>query len=282
MNRGQKRMLIIVGFIGVIILLMVLAWFVFLTSADRHLIMQKPSVFEIGGQQRTYRMYVPETLNNDTKVIFVFDGFGGNGRRIAYYSAFHNVASDSIVVYPDPVDPEPGQIRGWNAGFCCGSGWVQKVDDIGFVIGLASEIAKKHNLHTDRFYAVGFSNGAFLSQRLAAEAPDKLRGVVSVSGTIGTKDTSLKPKAPVPILLIHGRADKVVPFDGGARFSEPDFVWRSHDETFNVWQEANQDKAATETYIHDDGHKWLGYRTYNIWDSRPEGSDRAVQFIREN
>ncbi len=262
-----------------LLVVLCLIWFVLFTPHDRHIITQKPLKFESSNGTRTYNMHVPKNIDDQTKVVFVFDGFGGNGKRVAYYSGLHNVASNSIVVYPDPITPNPGQTSGWNAGFCCGSGWVQKVDDVGFVTGLAHQISQKYGLMTDQFYAVGFSNGAFLTQRLAAEVPEKVIAAVSFAGTIGKTTQRLEPKAPVPILLIHGRNDSVVPLNGGARASDPDFVWLSHDETVQSWQSINAEKEPVEIYLHDGGHIWPGWRTFNVWHRRTDGSKRAVDFI---
>ncbi len=269
------------GFIGIVIICMVLTWLIFLTSADRHLITQKPTIFESDNVQRTYRLYIPRNTTKETKVIFALDGFGGNGRRIAYYSGLHNVATDSIVVYPDPLPAKKGQTTGWNAGFCCGSGWVEKVDDVGFITSLAKHIVVERGLSNQKFYVAGFSNGAFMAQRLAAEAPESVEAVVSFSGTIGTDKEQLELQLPVPILLVHGRSDTVVPFEGGARPSNPDFVWVSHQSTVKAWQDNNADKALVEEYVHEGGHKWTGWRILNVWQQSPGGSKRVKEFFEK-
>ena len=64
-----------------------------------------------------------------------------------------------------------------------------------------------------RVYVVGIANGGFMAQRLACDAPELLAGVVAyASGIDAMQCTSA---ARVPLLLLLGDADVVVPFAGG-------------------------------------------------------------------
>lgn len=255
-----------------------------LTVADKAVIFARSKSIEFGGAARTYRLYVPRVINSDTKLIFGFDGFGGSGRRFAYYTALHNVASDAIVVYPDPLPPQKrGQVRGWNAGFCCGSGWVEGVDDVGYVLALREQIIAEYGLSKNTTYAVGFSNGAFLVERLAAEYPDEFQAVAVMAGTLGTVDHQLNPTKPISILLAHGEQDEVIPFAGGSSPNRNrEFIWASYEDAVKRWQSVAAGKAEVrQIVLPDAGHEWPGWRRLNIWHRKPKMTLDIMKFFDE-
>ena len=76
-----------------------------------------------------------------------------------------------------------------------------------------------------RVYLVGIANGGFMAQQLACDDPSLFAGVLAyASGIDATQCTST---ARVPLLLLQGDADVVVPFAGGynsASITFPGFV----------------------------------------------------------
>lgn len=281
-TKGKIRrytMIFLLIIVSLFLVSCLLLWFVVLSQADRAVLVQKPLSFETSDGARTYRKYVPGSITPDTKLVFVLDGFGGSGLRVAYYSGFHNAVRNAVVVYPDPLKPKAGQIAGWNAGFCCGSGWLENANDTLFLSSLAAELSRVHQLQDDTFYVAGFSNGAFMAQKLAADLPKKVRAAVSIAGTIGTDRLVLKPSAPIPILLVHGRNDRIVPFQGGAGSSDQSFSWKSAEVTAELWRSTNGAQAEVATYWHDGGHEWPDWRTYNVWNRKPSTSVRTALFF---
>jgi polyhydroxybutyrate depolymerase len=114
-----------------------------------------------------------------------------------------------IALFPNGMD------RSWNAGECCGKAKDKKIDDVGFIKDLLAHVASKWCVDPARLYSMGFSNGAFLSHRLACELPGGVRAIVPVAGTLGIPETDCKPPHPTPVLAIHGTDDELVPFAGG-------------------------------------------------------------------
>ena len=51
----------------------------------------------------------------------------------------------------------------FNAPHCCGPARDRRLDDVGFIDRLIDVMADRYNVDMDRIYAVGFSNGAALS-----------------------------------------------------------------------------------------------------------------------
>ena len=294
-------MKIILIFLVATVSLFILVIFIFFTPRDRSVLFSSPQKMEFAGVARTYRISVPKNLSGSPKMIFAFHGLGGNGKQMAYFSALHNsTGNNTIVVYPDSTKSSQSDIQpGWNAEFCCGSGWVNKVDDVGYIKALVASLSSKYNVNPDKIYATGFSNGGMFIQRIATEQPDLFAGYVSVSGNIGTEGNELRPTKPVAIMHIHGDQDKTVPFNGGPGGSDPQFMWGNFDKTLKAWEKPNNCSEAiigdlpssiTTTYktcvsplksiiYKDKAHIWPDWRLANVWHKKTDGSNKAIEFL---
>ncbi len=248
-----------------------------LSGADRRLLFSSKQQFK----GRTYSIVRPKRIDKHTKIILGLDGLGGSGKRFGYYTSLHNVDANAILIYPDPIPPnQKGQRPGWNAGFCCGSGWVQKIDDVEYLSELMTHVAEDNQASNAKKFAVGFSNGAFMVHRLASEMPDVFAAVAVVSGSVGTSKNRIDSKKPVPIMLVHGAKDVIVPYEGGAGSSDPSFMWLPFSETKQHWESTNKGIAEVRIKIYpESGHTWYDWRTARIWHKHPMLSDELVKFF---
>ncbi len=298
-NRKRKIMTI---FLATTLALMLVA-LAFLSTGDRKLLLRKAEVFNYNETERTYRIYVPKNIANEPKMIFVFHGFSSDSRQMAYITGFHNsTPDDTIVVYPDASKPNIKNLkRGWNAGYCCGSGYINKVDDVGYIKALSSYLSDKYKVQQQNTFATGFSNGGMFVNRLATDIPDSFGGFASVAGSIGTEEKSLNPSQPASILHIHGEQDTIIPFKGGPGSSDNSFIWKSFDQTKKTWEDTNQasgpqiiDEAdiVTTTFAShqhplktltykNNAHTWPDWRLYKFWQKESEGSQQVVKFFSE-
>ena len=64
-----------------------------------------------------------------------------------------------------------------------------------------------------RIYATGFSNGAMMCFRLAAEMSDRIAAIGTVAGTMARGLPA--PSRPVPLIHFHGTLDPAFPFREG-------------------------------------------------------------------
>jgi polyhydroxybutyrate depolymerase len=60
---------------------------------------------------------------------------------------------------------------------------------------------------------MGFSNGGYMSSRLACDLADRIAAITTVAATTHPDDCD--PSRAVPVQAFHGTADRVVPFEGG-------------------------------------------------------------------
>jgi phospholipase/carboxylesterase len=97
--------------------------------------------------------------------------------------------------------------------------------------------AAPDRLHTDpaRTYVLGFSQGAMMSLGVLEAAPERVAGIVALSGRFSDQlfDRAAAPDAVarVPLLVAHGTLDPVLPIANGRQVRDT-FAGRSHDFTY--------------------------------------------------
>ena len=186
--------------------------------ADRLNIGLKAHKITVDSLERTYRAVVPPRPTRPMPLVLVLHGggFGDNSAlHVIRYTQFTKVALRErfIVVYPMAVDGN------WNDGRDVDFIRAQKedIDDVKFIRAVVDDVAKDHPVDRTRIFSTGISNGAFMSNRLAAEASDLVAGVAPVVGGMGPSlAKSFTPRYAVSVFIIQGDADPLVPIDGGA------------------------------------------------------------------
>lgn len=114
-------------------------------------------------------------------------------------------AENFIVVYPD------ARVRNWNDERISEK-LRSDADDVAFIRALIDELAQTYTIC--KVFALGISNGGFMTFRLACEAPDKIQAFAAVAATMPANHV-WRPGPPVPMLIMNGTDDRVVPFAGG-------------------------------------------------------------------
>ena len=147
-------------------------------------------------------------------LVLVLHGGGGQGLGTVGLTdmARRGLAAGFATVFPD------GLMRGWNDGRT-GTRIARRgeADDVAFLIALIDHLAQAGVADPTAAFCCGISNGAFMSDRLARVAPDRVAGIGLVAGTSGV-DTMARghaPGRPVPAMLFHGTDDPIVPYAGG-------------------------------------------------------------------
>lgn len=223
------------------------------------------------GLSRRYLVHLPRTLATDrpAPLLLAFHGGGGHAEFMAddarfgliSYSERHGV----IVVFPNGASRHAdGRLATWNAGQCCGYARDRKIDDVGFVRALVARLRAQLSIDPERIWATGMSNGGMMSQRLACDAADLIRGIASVAGPDET--LSCAPSRPVRVLHIHARDDDHVPYDGGGRPGVSPArrqveAYVSAPETAARWVQRNRCSPAAATVLDVPGarcERWTG------------------------
>jgi polyhydroxybutyrate depolymerase len=87
-------------------------------------------------------------------------------------------------------------------------------DDVAFIGQMLDEIGTKFSVDASRVYALGLSEGGFMSMRVACNLGDRFAAVATVGAAMPKTMTCLPPR-PVPVVMINGTSDPVVPYGGG-------------------------------------------------------------------
>ncbi len=186
---------------------------------------------EHGGRTRTFISWSPEGPGPFPLVV-ALHGRLGSGAQMLKLSGLTAIAEQEqfIVAYPDGID------RSWADGRNTSPASKQGVDDVGFLSALIDEFVMKRNADPSRVYVLGMSNGGFMSLTLACKAADKVTAVGSVTGFLGVElARSCTPSRAVPVAIIAGDADPLVPFAGG-EMEGGRGTTTGADETFALWR----------------------------------------------
>jgi polyhydroxybutyrate depolymerase len=175
-----------------------------------------------GMNTRQYKVHVPPGYDpqKPTPLVFCIHGLAQNAVMFCVAGAAMHEKSDKagfIMVMPN------GFQNSWNAGTCCGGASTSKLDDVALFRAILAEVAKHVNVDYRRVYATGLSNGAYMSYRLACDAPDLFAAVAPAAGAVGKNDigggtnpmsdfTTCAPASRVSVLDMHGTADGLIAY----------------------------------------------------------------------
>ena len=162
---------------------------------------------------RSYRLMHPAAPNG--ALLLFLHGTGGTAAWAAdeaHLSDF--TAAGYAVAVPDALPPDPERPpkfltnpQRWNDGSPTSPA---STDDVGFLADVVADAVRRTKAH--RVLAAGFSNGASMTFRLAAERSALFAGIAPVAGYCWT---TAVPKRPMPTLFLIGTADPLVPPRGG-------------------------------------------------------------------
>jgi polyhydroxybutyrate depolymerase len=200
---------------------------------------QRPERVEVthGGLKRTSLVYVPGRYDGKTPVPLVlsFHGRHGQGKNQASLTDFHKLGEKHgfIVAYPDGVG------KSWNALHGTGEAEARGVDDVGFVDALVTTLNERFRIDPNRIYATGMSNGGFFTHRLGCERSTRFAAIATVAGEMAPALAKVcDPDEPVPVLIIHGTRDRIVPYEGGK--TEGGGSLLSAEKTAETWSRMNK------------------------------------------
>jgi polyhydroxybutyrate depolymerase len=185
---------------------------------------------------RSYSLYTPRLYNSNKPMPIVLGFHGGTTtpQKFARTTGFNNVAEEKgfMIAYPQGIN------KNWNDGR--NAKGLPTQDDVSFVKAIIEDLHKIRNIDTHRIYAVGISNGGFLTQRLACQLSDKIVAFASVASTLAEPlQYACQTKRPVSIMMINSPEDKIVPWKGGLMTKGKGGVILSVPSTISFWLNKN-------------------------------------------
>jgi len=167
---------------------------------------------QVNGLTRTYLLHVPPDpeFAKPMPVVLVLHGATQSPESAERMSGMSALADKEgfLAVYPRGT----GRLPTWNSGNCCGPALEKRVDDVEFIRSLLAKLESQYSVDSKRIFVTGISNGAMMSYRLGCELSDEVAAIAPVEGA---QDLDCRPAKPVSVIVFHGTADRLVPFDGG-------------------------------------------------------------------
>lgn len=167
--------------------------------------------FQVGVtyQNATRVFYVirPTTAAANAPVLFLLHGRGMTGDRMANYTDVARLSRDFgvWVVLPQAVGSE------WASDPSAST----TTDDVGYLNSLISYALANYPLNPRRVYFAGLSSGGFMSIRMACNASTRIAAIFAVAASVRS---AVRPECTstraMPVGLINGTMDTVVPYDG--------------------------------------------------------------------
>ncbi len=167
-----------------------------------------------GGRERSGMLYIPASYkaSEPTPLVVGYHGGFAEGENQDKLTHMSQIADKEnfIIVYPDGVN------RHWNDGRSKAIENGENVDDVQFTKDLIAAVSSRVNIDAKRIYATGISNGGMMTYRVAREMTSVFAAVATVSSATPVEQQSMQnPSSPIPVLIMQGTEDPLIPFNGG-------------------------------------------------------------------
>ncbi|WP_168169237.1 PHB depolymerase family esterase [Thermococcus sp. 5-4] len=241
MLNHRRSVLVIV--VGLLLLIGVAGYISFLKSHRPYPGDVRGSIL-VDGLERTYIVHFPPNFSEDEHLplLIALHGGGGTGFDMERLTRGGlNILADRerfVVVYPDGIE------RHWNDGRNLSRYRAQRenINDVAFISALIDLFVTKYGVNGSRIYVTGMSNGGLMTYRLACEIPERLAAVAVVGVSMSENLYNDCPSdSPLPILMILGTDDPLVPWNGGELHFGPVKLGRvvSIEKTVGYWAVRN-------------------------------------------
>ena len=175
----------------------------------------------VSGRERTFVVVGDAAGPRERPVILVFHGSRQTGE---VHRRFTGGTLDALVDEGRAVVAYLDGYRGnWNDARAASAFPARRenIDDVAFAREVVRSLAVSHGIDTATVVGVGYSNGGQMILRLLHEADGLLAGAAIVAATLPGRENFLgdfgaATDRPVPIAIVAGTADPIIPFEGGA------------------------------------------------------------------
>jgi len=178
---------------------------------------------------RAFWLYVPKNYSDDkpSPLVLYFHGYTGDYMEGVRYNQINDAEEGNFLISFGRGTPSSAGPLSWNGGVCCNfaNASSKVVDDVNYARVMVKMIEQAVKVDPTQRYSTGFSNGGYMTERLACEAADLFAAVAADASAVGilpggqqglaSCDKSFGNSA-LSVLLIHGTSDSVVPFTGNA------------------------------------------------------------------
>ena len=187
-------------------------------AAAFHVVNRNNGTIVSSGESREYLLYVPASYDETTPAPLVISMHAAGMWPAAQKGMSRwNDAADRhgfIVVYPSGMDGRGPRI--WRA-----DGGAGLARDVTFIAELIDALKAAYNIDPARIYANGLSNGGGMAFVLSCTLSDRIAAVGMVGAAQLLPWSWCADGRPVPMITLHGTADRVTPYHGGKTWVAP-------------------------------------------------------------
>lgn len=192
------------------------------------------AALRVGDVERTYLVHLPPGHGPHRRwpLVVALHGRGGSGVQMEAFSGFSALADREgvVVAYPDGIRRSWNDLRGESPAAHAGA------DDVRFVGALIDAMVAQHGVEPRQVFVAGASNGGMMTFRLACALSGKITAAAAVIALMPRNAVeACRPARPVPMMIVAGTEDGLVPFAGGDIHGE---VLSAHD-TRERWATLN-------------------------------------------
>jgi polyhydroxybutyrate depolymerase len=236
----------------------------------------------VDGATRTFTAQLPET--RPAPLVIVLHGNTQSGEDMVTRTAWPSVAKRERfgVVFPDGLNRAWADLRpnGKRASRVPPDG----TDDVAFIAKLVAKFVSDGSADPRRIYVTGISNGGAMTMTMICKRAELFAAAASVIMNLTDESAAAcHPSRPVPILMMNGTADTLVPYRGGrgtSRFAVDGF-W-STEQTLAFWQRANGCDEQETTRVDLDDRDATDHSTVTrIVAHCPTGRDVVLYRVNE-
>jgi polyhydroxybutyrate depolymerase len=175
------------------------------------------------GVTRIYATYTPTDITDPAPLVLLLHGGFGSAASFwetEFVQSWRALADEDglLLVLPEGA-PDEGAPSGhhWNdcrvdAG---NADSLSAEDDVGFIDRVVDEVSGFVSVDASRVYVTGISNGGMMTYRLAMQLGDRLAAAAAIVANLPDPSECAFGAEPLPILIMNGTADPVMPYDGG-------------------------------------------------------------------
>jgi len=171
--------------------------------------------FSYGGLERVFLLYVPPSHADGMPLMMALHGGGGRAKQMFDQHPLEAAADELgyVMVAPQGTakDGQPNSFD-WNAQAILAS-LDEGVDDVGYLERVMVGVSDALKIDPSRRFVAGFSGGASMAVRFAAEKSEVVTAIGTFAGKVGLSQAgapfvfSPAPSTPLSVQMTYGTLD---------------------------------------------------------------------------